>query len=444
MKKTQKPLSTGMNRRNFVKASALGLAGLGGRLPAGQATAVAEKKGDIPKIKGYRTLGRTGFRVSDIGIGTSRLAVVPLMKAAFEAGVNYIDTAEGYGRGEAERSIGQAIQGLDRKSLFITTKIRLNEVNNAEQVIAKVHQSLERLQTDYVDCMMIQGAATVESLKNDHFHRAMEQLKKEKKVRFLGTANHGSRFQGQGETMEKVLLGAIDDGRFDLVLLIYNFLQREAGEQILAAAAKKNIATTIMKSDPLGRYFETRERVEQMKKAGETPDENMTRNLAQMEEAAKQAESFIKEHNLQNPAEIKQAALKFVLNDPRVHTLNLAFTTFADLQNLLALSGTGLDAQGKKTLAEFEAGCGRLYCRHGCGACEQSCPYQVPVNTIMRYFNYFDIHGAERFAMEKYARLDTPKADLCRTCAGYCAGNCPYGVPIQGLLTFAHSRLALP
>jgi len=243
--------------------------------------------------------------------------------------------------------------------------------------------------------------------------------------------------------MEKVLLGAVDDGRFDVLLLVYNFLQKEAGDQILDAAAKKNIATTIMKSDPLGRYYQMKERIEQMKKEGEAVNERMQRSMTQMEETAKKAEPYIKKHNLKNSSEIKAAALKFVLSNPKVKVMNLAFNNFDDVHNLLKLSGSGLGKTEKTMLAAFEEGCGQLYCRHACGICESSCPYNVPVNTIMRYYHYFDAHSSEKFAMKKYTKLETPKADYCRNCKGWCEQSCPYGVPIQGLLNIAHAQLTL-
>jgi len=430
----------GLDRRGFIKASAFGLAGVGTALRHRPlAAAVAE----APKIRSYRTLGRTGFKVSDIGIGTSQTFPAPVMAAALDAGVNYIDTGEGYGRGAAERSIAEAIKGRDRKSLFITTKIRMDGIAGKDQVAEKARQALERLQTDYIDCLMPSGLPTAAALKNEPFHQAMDQLKKDGLVRFAGVANHGSRGPGQGETMDQVLLGAIDDGRYDLVLLIYNFLQKEAGEKILEAAAAKNVATTIMKSNPLGRYFSLKERAEQMKKDGQPLDERMTRSLAEMEETAKNAASFLQNNGLKTPAEIKAAALKFVLGDSRVHTLNLAFNTFDDVRDSLALSGTALRPAEKSLLAAYESDCGRLYCRHACGICEASCPHAVPVNTIMRYNHYFEAQGSEKFAMEKYAGLRTAKADLCRNCAGACESSCPYGVPVRGLLTLAHAQLTL-
>jgi predicted aldo/keto reductase-like oxidoreductase len=433
----------GLARRDFIKASALGLAGVGTTLAVKPALAGQTSPGETPKIKSYRTLGRTGFKASDIGIGTSQTFPTEVLKAALDAGVNYFDTGEGYGRGAAERSIGEAIKGRDRKSLFITTKFRMDGLADTAAVAGKLQESLERLQTDYVDCLML-GPQTAASVKNEIYHQAIEELKKQGKVRFSGAASHGSRTPGQGESMENVLLAAVDDGRFDVILLVYNFLQKEPGEKVLEAAAKKDLGLTIMKSNPLGRYYDTKNRIEQMKKDGQPIDERMQKSMEQMEETAKQAEAFIRKNGLKTPAEIKSAALKFVLADARVHTLNLAFNTFEDVRNFLPLSGSGLGQKEQGLLASFERECGSLYCRHACGVCESACPSGVPVNTIMRYNHYFEAQGSEKFAMEKYAALETVKADACRSCAGPCETACPHGVPVRALLSLAHAQLTLP
>ena len=435
---------TGMDRRDFIKTSAAGLAGVGTTLAAGPAAAAAQAAAPVPaRIKTYRTLGRTGFKASEIGIGTSQTFPTEVLKAAIDAGVNYFDTGEGYGRGQAERSIGEAIKGRDRKSLFITTKIRFDGLADTAAVAAKLEESLGRLQTDYVDCLML-GPSTAAGVKNDVYHQAIAEFKKQGKVRFSGAGTHGSRTPGQGDPMETILLAAVEDGRFDVMLLVYNFLQREPGEKVLEAASKKGLGLTVMKSNPLGRYYDTMSRIEQLKKDGQPVDERLQKSMEQMAETAKQAESFIQKNGLKTPAEIKAAALKFVLADPRVHTLNLAFNTFDDVQNLLALSGSGLSSGEKGLLASYERDCNSLYCRHACGICEADCPSGVPVNTIMRYNHYFEAQGSEKFAMGEYAALETAKADACRTCQGFCERACPYGVPVRALLCMAHSQLTMP
>ncbi|MCP5105370.1 MAG: aldo/keto reductase [bacterium] len=116
-----------INRRNFLKTSVAGTIGAG---VVGSGLLHSQKEAAppaFPKIKEYRLLGRTGFKASDIGIGTSRQYTVPVIKALLDAGVNYIDTAETYGRGASETNIGEAIKGRDRKSLFITSKLGIKK-----------------------------------------------------------------------------------------------------------------------------------------------------------------------------------------------------------------------------------------------------------------------------------------------------------------------------
>lgn len=437
-----------INRRGFLKASAFGVLGAGA---VGNGFLHADEKKttpEFPKIKEYRTLGRTGFKASDIGIGTSRVYPTPVIKALLDAGVNYIDTGEGYGRGAAETSIGEAIKSRNRKSLFITTKLRLRGEETKESILSRFRQCLQRLQTGYIDCLMMHGPQTVAALKMESFHQAVKLLKNEKKLRFIGVSNHGprSRRQSEAESMEKVLVGAAADGRFDVILVVYNFLKKGEGEKVLEACKAKNVGATIMKSNPIGRYYSMKEGMELLKKEGMEISPRRKAYFKRMKETAEKAEFFIKKHNLQNPGEIREAAIRFVLSNPNVHVLNLAFKSFEDVENMLKLSGSRLEKKDKQTLAAFTEGCSDFYCRHACGICESSCPHHVPINTIMRYNHYFEAHGSEKYAMEKYARLSQEllqNAAHCQTCKGDCEQACPYRVPIQGLLVMAHQQLTL-
>lgn len=110
-----------LKRRSFLRTSFLGFAGLSGFLSRGQSQEkeTSSPGATFPRIKEYRLLGRTGFKVSDIGAGSIQDEGV--LRAALEAGVNYIDTAEEYPG--HHRVVAQAIKGRDRKSIFITTKL---------------------------------------------------------------------------------------------------------------------------------------------------------------------------------------------------------------------------------------------------------------------------------------------------------------------------------
>ncbi len=433
----------GFSRRSFIGSSAAVLAGIGlsGRKKLlGAEASIQEKE---TKIKEYRMLGRTGFRVSDMAFGSGELAEPALLEAVLDAGINYIDTAEGYGRGRTERIIGSVIKNRDRKKIFVTTKLGLRGDLTKEAIKDRALKCLERLQTDYVDCLMIHMPSTVEQLKNEAFHAAFQELKTEGRVRFCGLSNHGSQWGDVPETMEKVHLAAAEDGRFDVALLVYNFLQREEGERILKAYKEKNIGATLMKTNPVLNYLETKEQADQIKADGKEIPERLQTLLVRLKTRADATETFQKQYGVKNFDEIRSAAMKFVLSNPNVSCACPTIKNFSDLEFYGNLSGARFDLKAEKTLAAYTALYGDLYCRHACGKCEPSCPHAVPVNTIMRYSHYFQAQRREKSAMVKYASLPPNKADKCWSCSGYCEGSCPYGVPVQGLLMLAHNTLTL-
>lgn len=432
-----------LNRRNFIKTSSIGIAGLGISGDLNFSSEVTENKNLTQKIRKFNILGRTGFKVSDIGIGTSRIYPVPVITALLDSGVNYIDTAERYGRGASEKSIAKAIKGRDRKSLFITTKLHLTETTSSDEIEKRFNKCLERLETDYIDCLMIHGASSIAVLKNENFHLAVKNLKAGRKLKFTGVSNHGARFGRNKDVMEEVLMGAVDDGRFDVILVVYNFLKKEPGEKILNACKKKNIGVTIMKSNPVSRYYDIKERIEKLKQEGKEIDTRTKNYFERLKETAERSESFIKKYNLQNSDEIRDASLKFVLNNPNVNVLTLAFKNFDDIEKLLKLSGTKFTRSEKQKLNGYAYGSGNLYCRHGCGICESSCPENIPVNTIMRYNHYFETNESEKFAMEKFAGLSGLDQEACLKCSGICEMSCPFDVPVKGLLILAGHRLTL-
>jgi predicted aldo/keto reductase-like oxidoreductase len=165
--------------------------------------------------------------------------------------------------------------------------------------------------------------------------------------------------------------------------------------------------------------------------------------LPRLKEKADKADHFIKKYDLQNNSEIRDAAIRFVLNKPDVHSVCISFNNFDDVASYLKLSGTRLTTTDMAKLDAYREGCGALYCRHACGICEQHCPYGVQVNTIMRFDHYFAAQRKEKYAMLKYAELHRKNATFCQSCEGHCERACPYGVPIQGLLMLAHLRLTL-
>lgn len=429
------------DRRSFMKRSTAGAIGAGIAASCGWAKAAQEMEDAPLKIKEYRTLGRTGFKVSDIGAGS--ITDEGVLSAALDAGVNYIDTAEEYPG--HHKIVANAMKGRDRKSVFISTKLIVHEDKSKEGFLKRTRKCLEELNMEYVDCLMMHSAETVESLRTEGFHAAMDELKAEGRIRHVGVSNHGSFwFKDPEETLGKVLLAAVEDGRFDVFLMAYNFLKMDQAEEVLKAARKKNIGTALMKTTPVALYHSMKSYVERMEKEGKEIDPLYKEGVKRYQDKYDRAQGFLKKYNLQNPKEIREAAVKFVLSNPDVSTVTCLARTFEDLESFLSLSGAKLTKPDQAKLDAYRKACGDLYCRHACGECEPQCPHGVPVNTIMRYHHYFIAQGLEKEAMLKYAKIPGVKADLCSTCRGYCETACPHNVPIQGKLLLAHTQLTLP
>jgi predicted aldo/keto reductase-like oxidoreductase len=436
-----------LGRRHFLRSSILGLAGATGLAAAAGARQTApaaspSTTGQPPlKVKGFRTLGRTGFRVSDIGTGS--IYDQGVLSAMLDAGVNYIDTAESYPG--HHRLVGAVLKGRDRKSLFISTKMLMDEGDiTTEGLIKRARKCLEDLGTDYVDCLMMHMPEKVETLKMDGFHQALAALKAEGRVRFVGVSHHGSFWFRDPETsMDRVLLAAAEDGRFDVFLLAYNFLQLDGGQRVLDACRGKKIGTALMKTKPVVTFNSIKTRIETLEKQGKEVDPLYREGLARYQKMAERMEAFIQKYGLASPEDIREASVRFVLDNPEVNTVCCSARTYDDAERFIRLSGTKFSDWDRAKLEAYGQSCGRLTCRHACGLCEPSCPQGVPVNTIMRYHHYFDTQGREKEAMSLYAAIPGARAERCASCPGYCESACPHGVTIQGMLLVAHRALTL-
>jgi predicted aldo/keto reductase-like oxidoreductase len=204
------------------------------------------------------------------------------------------------------------------------------------------------------------------------------------------------------------------------------------------------MGTTLMKTNPVKFYQDIQDIEERNREQGRKLGEQFYKIMEEYKALVDRGQDFMKKYGMTGPAEARDAAIKFCLGNPDVHSVCPSMNTFEELEAFVALSGTRLDQEGKDVLADYQSGLGRYYCRHACGQCEGSCPHGVPVNTIMRYYHYFSAQRREKYAMEKYNALAGSVADKCSSCSG-CESEkaCPYGVPVQGLLLLAHQALTL-
>ncbi len=429
------------SRRNFLKLVSVLASAAGSRaFPYSRGVTALDEQSSLPRIQEYRLLGRTGFRVSDLATGS--IMDEGVLGAMLDTGINFIDTAEEYPG--HHRIVSRAIKGRERKSLFINTKMLAEGDVTREGFIRRARKCLEDLGTDYVDCMMLHMPETAAALKNEAFHAAMQELKAEGRVRFVGVSNHGSFwFKDPEETMGKVLLAAVEDGRFDVFLMAYNFLQMDQAESVLEASRTKKIGIALMKTTPVTKYEILKARLEQLEKEGKEVPPLYQEGLKRFREKFDRAEGFIKKYGLKNFDEIRAASIRFVLSNPDVHTVCCTVRTYEEMEWVVRLSGSRLSREEGGKLVAYKGACGALYCRHACGLCELQCPEHVPVNTILRYNHYFFAQGREKEAIARYSRIPGARADSCVNCSAPCEKACPYGVPVQGMLILAHSQLAL-
>ena len=104
----------------------------------------------------YRTLGKTGERVSAIGLGGFHIGrpkltdddSIQLIRAAIEGGINFMDNSWDYNKGQSEVRMGKALKDGYRQKVFLMTKL---DGRTKEEATRQINESLQRLQTDHLD-----------------------------------------------------------------------------------------------------------------------------------------------------------------------------------------------------------------------------------------------------------------------------------------------------
>ncbi len=175
-----------MRRRTFFGTAFSGLTAAAAARPP------RPRAGDIPK----RTLGRTGERLTIVGMGGARFHLIPfkegaaLVRHAYDLGINYFDMARSYWEGRAEEVYGAAIPPF-RKNIFLTTK---SGQRTGREATAELETSLRLMKTDYVDLWQIHGVNTREDIRKvlapGGALEAFVAAKKAGKCRFIGFTGH--------------------------------------------------------------------------------------------------------------------------------------------------------------------------------------------------------------------------------------------------------------
>jgi len=358
------------------------------------------------RIRAHRRLGRTGWEVSDIVLGTGRIRGEDgerIAREAIERGVNYFDTSPDYSGAGSEEAMGRAIRGV-RDRLFVATKFctpigHLPEGTPVAKYKEAVEGSLRRLGTDYVDLCHIHSCDQVGRLMDPNVHEAFDQLKQDGKVRFLGFSSHTPN-------LVEVATTAIDSGRFDVMMLAYHHgMWAPLGEIITRARREQDMGVVAMKTLKGAKH----------------------NGLAGFRE---QAGSYA------------QAALKWTLSNPDVSCAVISFFELQHVDEYLSASGRPLTKDDVALLEHYDRETHGLYCAPHCGACLDSCPEQLPIHDVLRYRMYFEDYGWEKEGLRLYSRLGK-NASVCASCSAPCLGSCPAAIPIQQRMSGAHELLTL-
>ncbi len=180
----------GISRKEFIKRTSAGIAGVT------MFSSFSKAAGDFlsrEKVK-YRVLGRTGIKVSQVGMGATRTSEPSVIMAALDKGINFFDTGRVYANGQNEVMLGKVF-AKNRKKLVIQSKVKINENASTGDEIRKgmedsLHQSLKALQTDYIDVYLLHGVSKPEEINNEDIMRFMEDAKKSGKIRAMGFSSH--------------------------------------------------------------------------------------------------------------------------------------------------------------------------------------------------------------------------------------------------------------
>ncbi|MDQ7785422.1 MAG: aldo/keto reductase [Desulfomonilaceae bacterium] len=376
-------MSKKMGRRTFMKGATSAFLGLATTplLAAGDSHA----KTSTNQAPEYRTLGKTGLKVTAVGMGVMNCSDPSVLLRAYDLGVNFYDTARVYMGGRNESLVGRVFQGK-RDKVLIQTKVRMtsSEKKNRESV----ETSLKSLRTDYVDVLLVHALKTPGEVCSPAVTEFLQAMKKEGKARFTGFSSHTN--------MASLLNAAAKAGCHDVALVSYNFTHSNKLKEAIALAADSGIGVVAMKTQAGG--------YKAAKMAGLNPH---------------------------------QAALKYVLTDRNVSTAVPGVKTMEEIDQCAGVMGTAFSRGDSDALHRYDGYLQGRVCTM-CGGCVGDCPYGVNHTDVLRVVMYYDGYGSRRLIDE--ALRDRDLVEQCSQCAecASCSIQCRRGVDIRAQMEWVH------
>lgn len=333
----------------------------------------------------YKQLSTSDLKISRLGLGGIPLQrfttaeVTSLLSAARQRGINFIDTARGYGASEV--LIGQGLAN-QRKSFILASK---SMQRSKDGILADVQLSLQNLNTDYLDIYQLHNVRTQaewdQVTSSQGALIGLQEAQKAGLIRYIGLTSHSS------EMMAK----AIESGLFATMMLPYNVVENQ-NKALFAKAHAKNIFTMAMK--PLAGGF-----------IPKTSD-----------------------------------GLRYLAGDPNVDCLLVGMSTPQEIEaNLEAITQGPLNPEESKELEQWASQAGQDFCRR-CGYC-LPCPQGIDIPAVFLLEGYYDRYELQGWAQERYNGLAVP-ASNCLAC-GQCKERCPYDLSIPEKLAKASAKLSI-
>jgi predicted aldo/keto reductase-like oxidoreductase len=378
----------GLTRREFLKIGAFSAtaAAVAPAVLAGSSRATPNAPGSLA----FRTLGRTGLKVTVVSFGAMLTPEHEVIRAGLDMGMNYVDTARVYLSGRSEEVVGRALKGI-RDKVYVATKTRSD---TKKEIMSDVDTSLSKLKTDRIDVIQLHNLRSPDRAFLPEVREALTDLRKQGKVRFFGVTTHTNQAE--------VLNGIAGDPAkfFDVALVGYNFKSDKTLRDAVAGAAKTGVGIVAMKTQAGGYKTEAM--------GGVSPH---------------------------------QAALKWVLADPNV---TCAIPGMKDMEMLAedsAVMGMRLTRADERVLEQYGASIAGSYC-HLCGRCEPSCPLGVAISDMNRGLMYAEAYGEMGLARATYRSVPPERsAASCEGCDA-CLARCPRGLDVAAKMGKARTLLS--
>jgi len=365
----------------------------------------------------YRTLGKTGLKVTSLSFGCMTTSDASVIEHAADMGVIHFDTARIYQNGNNERLVGAALKGR-RQRVILSSK---SQAPTRTEALADLDTSLRELATDHLDIWYLHMKNNPGDVTEDLLE-AQRIAKKAGKIRFAGVSTHFN--------MDRMLPYLAKLGQTDVILTTYNFAMHsvDANANTNPQAPKSDMTAAIRAARQAGVGI-----VAMKLLAGGVSRVGRGDRLYGAD-----AGSLTKQ--LSQPG-VPAAAIRWALQNDSVDTAIVCMTDHDQLEENLRAASLPFSDRDARLLAQQMAYVGPRYCRM-CGTCGGVCEKGVPVADVLRFLTYAEGYGQFAMARERFLELpERVRAVRCQDCAA-CSVDCPNGVRVRQRVSRAQEILA--